>query len=135
VSTCCCPVLSHNQVTIAYPDEGAWKRFHYQFKDEGYPEVICTKVRDGAKRIVRLKVRGTEGTLDMGVEREWGWDRERARQVDSRSVECGRVAAFALPSAGAAAYCTPSGPGEVAAHLRALWVLCMCCCCCCYAGG
>ena len=26
-------------VTIAYPDEGAWKRFHYQFKDEGYPEV------------------------------------------------------------------------------------------------
>jgi hypothetical protein len=50
------PVLPCPQVTIAYPDEGAWKRFHYQFKDEGYPEVICTKVRDGAKRIVRLKV-------------------------------------------------------------------------------
>lgn len=45
-----------DKVTIAYPDEGAWKRFHYQFKGEGYPEVICTKVRDGAKRIVRLKV-------------------------------------------------------------------------------
>jgi hypothetical protein len=29
----------HDSVTIAYPDEGAWKRFHYQFKDEGYPEV------------------------------------------------------------------------------------------------
>lgn len=43
------------RVTIAYPDEGAWKRFHYQFRDEGYPEVICTKVRDGSKRIVRLK--------------------------------------------------------------------------------
>lgn len=43
-------------ITIAYPDEGAWKRFHYQFGD--YPEVICTKVRDGDKRIVRLK----EGT-------------------------------------------------------------------------
>ncbi|GFR52528.1 hypothetical protein Agub_g15101 [Astrephomene gubernaculifera] len=42
-------------VTIAYPDEGAWKRFHYQFKGEGYQEVICTKVRDGSKRIVRLK--------------------------------------------------------------------------------
>ncbi|KAK9804202.1 hypothetical protein WJX72_001045 [[Myrmecia] bisecta] len=40
-------------ITIAYPDEGAWKRFHYQFGD--YPEVICTKVRDGDKRIVRLK--------------------------------------------------------------------------------
>jgi len=45
----------HDKITIAYPDEGAWKRFHYQFKNEGYPEVICTKVRDGAKRIVRLK--------------------------------------------------------------------------------
>ncbi|PRW50864.1 ribose-phosphate pyrophosphokinase isoform C [Chlorella sorokiniana] len=45
-----------SNITIAYPDEGAWKRFHYQFGD--YPEVICTKVRDGDKRIVRLK----EGT-------------------------------------------------------------------------
>ncbi|PNW78505.1 hypothetical protein CHLRE_09g394550v5 [Chlamydomonas reinhardtii] len=44
-----------DSITIAYPDEGAWKRFHYQFKSEGYPEVICTKVRDGSKRIVRLK--------------------------------------------------------------------------------
>ena len=26
-----------DNVTIAYPDEGAWKRFHYQFGD--YPEV------------------------------------------------------------------------------------------------
>jgi len=42
-----------DNVTVAYPDEGAWKRFHYQFGD--YPEVICTKVRDGDKRIVRLK--------------------------------------------------------------------------------
>eukprot|EP00195_Chlamydomonas_chlamydogama_P015597 CAMPEP_0202902958 /NCGR_PEP_ID=MMETSP1392-20130828/19650_1 /ASSEMBLY_ACC=CAM_ASM_000868 /TAXON_ID=225041 /ORGANISM="Chlamydomonas chlamydogama, Strain SAG 11-48b" /LENGTH=355 /DNA_ID=CAMNT_0049589863 /DNA_START=336 /DNA_END=1403 /DNA_ORIENTATION=+ len=44
-----------DNITIAYPDEGAWKRFHYQFKAEGYPEVVCTKVRDGAKRIVRVK--------------------------------------------------------------------------------
>jgi phosphoribosylpyrophosphate synthetase len=44
---------ANEQVTIAYPDEGAWKRFHYQFR--GFPEVICTKVRDGSKRIVRLK--------------------------------------------------------------------------------
>lgn len=42
-----------DNITIAYPDEGAWKRFKYQFND--YPEVICTKVRDGDKRIVRLK--------------------------------------------------------------------------------
>jgi len=42
-----------DNITIAYPDEGAWKRFKYQFGD--YPEVICTKVRDADKRIVRLK--------------------------------------------------------------------------------
>ncbi|GAX86147.1 hypothetical protein CEUSTIGMA_g13560.t1 [Chlamydomonas eustigma] len=43
------------QITIAYPDEGAHKRFHLAFKAEGFQEVICTKVRDGAKRIVRVK--------------------------------------------------------------------------------
>lgn len=42
-----------DNIVIAYPDEGAWKRFKYQFSD--YQEIICTKVRDGAKRIVRLK--------------------------------------------------------------------------------
>ena len=26
-----------DNITIAYPDEGSWKRFHYQFGD--YPEV------------------------------------------------------------------------------------------------
>jgi phosphoribosylpyrophosphate synthetase len=40
-------------ITVAYPDEGAWKRFHGAFRD--FPEVVCTKVRDGDKRIVRLK--------------------------------------------------------------------------------
>lgn len=44
-----------DNITIAYPDEGAWKRFHYQFKKEGFPEIICTKVRDGAKRLVQIK--------------------------------------------------------------------------------
>eukprot|EP01025_Chloroclados_australasicus_P041446 TRINITY_DN4389_c0_g1_i1.p1 TRINITY_DN4389_c0_g1~~TRINITY_DN4389_c0_g1_i1.p1 ORF type:complete len:239 (-),score=21.39 TRINITY_DN4389_c0_g1_i1:252-902(-) len=42
-----------DNVAIAYPDEGAWKRFHGFFKR--YEEVICTKVRDGDKRIVQLK--------------------------------------------------------------------------------
>lgn len=44
-----------DNITIAYPDEGAWKRFHYQFKKEGFPEIVCTKVRDGAKRLVQIK--------------------------------------------------------------------------------
>uniref|UniRef100_A0A7S0YMS6 ribose-phosphate diphosphokinase n=1 Tax=Polytomella parva TaxID=51329 RepID=A0A7S0YMS6_9CHLO len=50
-----------SNVTIAYPDEGAWKRFHYQFKADGFPEVVCTKVRDGSKRIVQLKEGKPEG--------------------------------------------------------------------------
>jgi len=45
----------HDNITIAYPDEGAHKRFHSSFKRAGYPEVICTKVRDGDARHVRIK--------------------------------------------------------------------------------
>ena len=48
-----------DDIVIAYPDEGAWKRFHMYFK--GVPEVVCTKVRDGEKRIVRLKEGAPEG--------------------------------------------------------------------------
>jgi hypothetical protein len=33
----------HANITIAYPDEGAWKRFHRQF--EMYDQLVCTKVR------------------------------------------------------------------------------------------
>ena len=40
-------------IVIAYPDEGAWKRFHGFFK--GMEEVVCTKVREGEKRLVKLK--------------------------------------------------------------------------------
>ena len=31
-----------DNITIAYPDEGAWKRFKYQFND--YPEVAACPV-------------------------------------------------------------------------------------------
>lgn len=40
-------------VVIAYPDEGACKRFHNFFAK--YDEVVCTKVREGDKRIVTIK--------------------------------------------------------------------------------
>ncbi|GMH33300.1 hypothetical protein BSKO_01134 [Bryopsis sp. KO-2023] len=43
----------HDNITIAYPDEGSWKRFHSLIS--GYPEVVCTKYREGNKRIVRVK--------------------------------------------------------------------------------
>ena len=42
-----------DNIVIAYPDEGARKRFHVFFK--GMEEVVCTKVRDGGKRLVKLK--------------------------------------------------------------------------------
>jgi ribose-phosphate pyrophosphokinase len=42
------------EIAIAYPDEGACKRFHGFFESE-FEEVVCTKVREGDKRIVTLK--------------------------------------------------------------------------------
>lgn len=55
------PLLKHrlhqlpdsDNITIAFPDDGAWKRFHKQLQH--FPTVICTKVREGNKRFVRLK--------------------------------------------------------------------------------
>ncbi|KAL2319105.1 hypothetical protein Fmac_032981 [Flemingia macrophylla] len=41
------------QVVIAFPDDGAWKRFHKLF--DNFAVVVCTKVREGDKRIVRIK--------------------------------------------------------------------------------
>ncbi|CAN6808127.1 hypothetical protein Bca4012_002506 [Brassica carinata] len=41
------------KIIVAFPDDGAWKRFH-KLLDQ-YPTVVCTKVREGDKRIVRLK--------------------------------------------------------------------------------
>ncbi|CAD5321200.1 unnamed protein product [Arabidopsis thaliana] len=41
------------KVIVAFPDDGAWKRFHKLL--DHYPTVVCTKVREGDKRIVRLK--------------------------------------------------------------------------------
>ncbi|KAI3719729.1 hypothetical protein L6452_20631 [Arctium lappa] len=42
-----------DNVVIAFPDDGAWKRFHKQL--DHFPTVVCAKVREGDKRIVRLK--------------------------------------------------------------------------------
>ncbi|KAJ6805774.1 ribose-phosphate pyrophosphokinase 4 [Iris pallida] len=48
-----------DNVTIAFPDDGAWKRFHKQLQH--FPMVVCAKVREGDKRIVRLKEGNPEG--------------------------------------------------------------------------
>jgi ribose-phosphate pyrophosphokinase len=40
-------------LTIVFPDQGAWKRFGGFF--DHYPTVVCHKVRDGDKREVQIK--------------------------------------------------------------------------------
>eukprot|EP00794_Sanderia_malayensis_P012141 gene12141-13394_t len=52
--------LGSNDVTIAFPDEGAFKRFHQMFEKE-FPVIICNKIRDGEKRIVKIKEGNAEG--------------------------------------------------------------------------
>lgn len=42
-----------DKIVVAFPDDGAWKRFHKLL--DHYPMVVCAKVREGDKRIVRLK--------------------------------------------------------------------------------
>ena len=78
----------HETVAIAYPDEGAWKRFHHQFS--GLPEIICTKVRDGNERIVRLKEGDPKGRHVVIV--------DDLVQSGGTLIECGKL----LHSLGAA---------------------------------
>lgn len=40
-------------IMIAFPDDGAWKRFNKLL--QCYPMVVCTKVREGDQRFVRIK--------------------------------------------------------------------------------
>ncbi|KAK4398201.1 Ribose-phosphate pyrophosphokinase [Sesamum angolense] len=42
-----------DKIVVAFPDDGAWKRFHKLL--DHFPMVICNKVREGDKRIVRIK--------------------------------------------------------------------------------
>ncbi|KMT02277.1 hypothetical protein BVRB_9g205950 [Beta vulgaris subsp. vulgaris] len=42
-----------DKIVVAFPDDGAWKRFHKQL--DHFPMVVCAKVREGDKRIVRIK--------------------------------------------------------------------------------
>ncbi|XVE85136.1 hypothetical protein DITRI_Ditri17bG0067800 [Diplodiscus trichospermus] len=42
-----------DNISIAFPDDGAWKRFHKQLQH--FPTIVCNKVRMGDKRIVRIK--------------------------------------------------------------------------------
>jgi ribose-phosphate pyrophosphokinase len=50
--------LAGENVSIAFPDEGAWKRFKTMFSEEDgtplFPLIVCRKVRDGEKRKVTV---------------------------------------------------------------------------------
>lgn len=49
-------------ISIAFPDEGAQKRFGKVFSEcNGWDMIICTKVREGNKRIVKIKEGDVEG--------------------------------------------------------------------------
>lgn len=55
-------VLSSGTWTIAYPDEGAYKRFHGFFAKNGHKSIICGKVRKGDQRIVTIN----DSEVDIG---------------------------------------------------------------------
>lgn len=40
-------------LAIAFPDEGAFKRFHTMFHEDSV--IVCTKIREGKKRYVKIK--------------------------------------------------------------------------------
>jgi len=44
---------ANEEIVIAFPDEGAQKRFKNDIAD--FPQVVCSKVREGDKRIVTVK--------------------------------------------------------------------------------
>jgi ribose-phosphate pyrophosphokinase len=45
---------ANDDVAIAFPDEGAKKRFGGFFEKGGYPVLYCSKVREGDKRVVKI---------------------------------------------------------------------------------
>jgi ribose-phosphate pyrophosphokinase len=68
-------------VVIAYPDEGAMKRFHTFF--EAFHEVVCTKVRKGVERLVTLKEGEPQGKHVVIV--------DDLVQSGGTLIECGKV--------------------------------------------
>ncbi|GAQ85984.1 phosphoribosyl transferase [Klebsormidium nitens] len=84
-----------DNVVVAFPDEGAWKRFYKSLGE--YETIICTKVRDGAKRIVRLKEGEPEGRHVVIV--------DDLVQSGSTLIECQKVLG-ALGASRVSAYVT-----------------------------
>ena len=45
----------NERFAIAFPDDGAHKRFDPLFKEKNFPVLICSKIREGDKRITTIK--------------------------------------------------------------------------------
>lgn len=81
-------------LSVAFPDEGAQKRFGRDFP--GTPEVICTKIRQGDKRIVTVKEGEVEGRNILIVDdliQTGGTIRESANKL--RDMGAKNVSAYA----------------------------------------
>jgi phosphoribosylpyrophosphate synthetase len=52
-------MIDHGNVVIAFPDEGAWKRFGNLWRP--YEFIICSKTRDGDKRLVSIQEGNCKG--------------------------------------------------------------------------
>ena len=57
-----------DNLSIAFPDEGAHKRFHSGLQQ--WPSITCIKVREGDKRVVNIKDGEMRGRKEGRRERE-----------------------------------------------------------------
>jgi phosphoribosylpyrophosphate synthetase len=48
-------IQENEKYAIAFPDDGAHKRFGHLFDGKNYPILICSKIREGDKRITTIK--------------------------------------------------------------------------------
>lgn len=83
----------HDIVSVAFPDDGAHKRFGRSFPT--FPPIICHKIRDGDRRVVRVRegeARGRHVVIVDDLVQTGGTLLEAARAL--RAAGAARVSAF-----------------------------------------
>jgi len=109
---------------IAFPDDGASKRFGQPFSDKGFPIIICGKIREGEKRIVKITEGSGAGHHVLIVDdltRSGGTLAECAKVLLKNGAKgvSAFVAHAAFPSSVPQRFCRNSGkPGDYAAYFR-----------------
>lgn len=79
-----------SNVNIAFPDDGAAKRFGDMFSDYAAP-IICHKIRDGCRRVVKLKegdVHGRHCIIVDDLVQSGGTMLECAKELLRNGAEC-----------------------------------------------